>query len=49
MEPSFSEEDRSYAQLEAIFRTHVADLYRFIYRQVHTAQIPLKKTSSNPS
>ena len=35
MEPSFSEEDRRYAQLEVIFRTHFAGLYRYIYRQVH--------------
>ena len=45
MEPSFSEEDRSYAQLEAIFRTHVADLYRFIYRQVHHVVIAEDLTS----
>ncbi len=39
MEPSFSEEDRRDAQLEVIFRTHFADLYRYIYRQVNDAVI----------
>jgi RNA polymerase sigma factor (sigma-70 family) len=46
MEPSSSEEDRNYAQLEAIFRAHVADLYRYIYRQVHQAVIAEDLTSS---
>jgi ATP-dependent Clp protease ATP-binding subunit ClpA len=39
MEPSFSEEDRRDAQLDAIFRTHFADLYRYIYRQVNNVVI----------
>jgi DNA-directed RNA polymerase specialized sigma24 family protein len=46
MEPSFSEEDRRDAQLEAIFRTHFADLYRYIYRQVHHAVIAEDLTSA---
>jgi hypothetical protein len=46
MEPSFSEEDRRDAQLEAIFRTHVADLYRYIYRQIHNAVIAEDLTSA---
>ncbi len=46
MEPSFSEEDRRDAQLEAIFRTHFADLYRYIYRQVHHAIIAEDLTSA---
>jgi RNA polymerase sigma factor (sigma-70 family) len=46
VEPSSSEEDRNYAQLEAIFRAHVADLYRYIYRQVHQAVIAEDLTSS---
>ncbi len=46
MEPSFSEEDRRDAQLEAIFRTHVADLYRYIYRQVRHAVIAEDLTSA---
>src|SRR5260370_35201585 len=46
MEPSSSEEDRNYAQLEAIFRAHVADLYRYIYWQVHQAVIAEDLTSS---
>jgi RNA polymerase sigma factor (sigma-70 family) len=47
MEPSFSEEeDRRDAQLEVIFRTHVADLYRYIYRQVHHAVIAEDLTSA---
>jgi RNA polymerase sigma factor (sigma-70 family) len=46
MEPSFSEEDRRDAQLEAIFRTHVADLYRYIYQQVHHAVIAEDLTSA---
>ena len=39
MEPSFSEEDRRDAQLDSIFRTQVADLYRYIYRQVNNAVV----------
>ena len=46
MEPSFSEEDSRDAQLEAIYRTHVADLYRYIYRQVHQAVIAEDLTSA---
>jgi RNA polymerase sigma factor (sigma-70 family) len=46
MEPLPSEEDRNYTQLEAIFRAHVADLYRSIYRQVHQAVIAEDLTSS---
>lgn len=46
MEPSFSEEDRRDDQLEIIFRTHVADLYRYIYRQVHNAAIAEDLTSA---
>src|SRR5258708_6306922 len=46
MEPSFSEEDRRDAQLEAIFRTHFADLYRYIYRQGHHSIIAEDLTSA---
>lgn len=46
MEPSPPEDDRNSAQLEVIFRTHVADLYRYIYRQVHQAVIAEDLTSS---
>src|SRR5713226_3994950 len=46
MEPSFSEEDSRDAQMETIFRTHVADLYRYIYRQVHHAVIAEDLTSA---
>ncbi|GAC1349148.1 MAG: hypothetical protein NVSMB27_19540 [Ktedonobacteraceae bacterium] len=46
MEPSCSEEDSRAAQLEAIFRTHFADLYRYIYRQVHHAAIAEDLTSA---
>ena len=46
MEPSFSEEDRRDAHLEAIFRAHFADLYRYIYRQVHNAVIAEDLTSA---
>src|SRR5258707_9587710 len=46
MELSFSEEERRDAQLEAIFRTHFADLYRYIYRQVHHAIIAEDLTSA---
>lgn len=45
MEPSFQEEDGRDAQLEAIFRTHVADLYRYIYRQVKDAAVAEDLTS----
>jgi RNA polymerase sigma factor (sigma-70 family) len=46
MEPSCSEEDQRDTQLEAIFRTQAADLYRFIYRQVHQATIAEDLTSA---
>ena len=46
MEPLFSDEDRRDAQLEAIFRTHVADLYRYIYRQVKHAALAEDLTSA---
>ncbi|HZR42417.1 MAG TPA: sigma-70 family RNA polymerase sigma factor [Ktedonobacteraceae bacterium] len=46
MEHSFSGEDRRDAQLEAIFRTHFADLYRYIYRQVHHTVIAEDLTSA---
>src|SRR5579871_255225 len=46
MEPLFSDEDRRDAQLEAIFRTHFADLYRYIYRQVREAAIAEDLTSA---
>jgi len=46
MEPLFSEEDRRDAQLEIIFRTHVADLYRYIYRQVKHAALAEDLTST---
>ncbi len=46
MEPSFSEEDRRDAQLDAIFRTHFADLYRYIYRQVKHSVIAEDLTSA---
>jgi len=46
MEPSFSEEDRRDAQLETIFRTHFAELYRYIYRQVRHAAIAEDLTSA---
>jgi RNA polymerase sigma factor (sigma-70 family) len=45
MEPSSSEEDHKYAQLEAIFRAHFAELYRYVYRQVHQAVIAEDLTS----
>ncbi len=45
MEPSYSEEEMNNAQLEAIFRTHVTDLYRYIYRQVRHAIIAEDLTS----
>jgi RNA polymerase sigma factor (sigma-70 family) len=46
MEPSFSEEDSKDDQLDLIFRTHVAELYRYIYRQVHNAVIAEDLTSA---
>jgi RNA polymerase sigma factor (sigma-70 family) len=46
MESPFSEEDSRDAQLEAIYRIHVADLYRYIYRQVHQAVIAEDLTSA---
>ncbi len=46
MAPSFSEEDDGAAQFEAIFRAHVTDLYRYIYRQVHNAAIAEDLTSA---
>ncbi len=46
MGPLFSEEDGGDAQLEAIFRAHVTDLYRYIYRQVHNAAIAEDLTSA---
>src|SRR5262252_8276013 len=46
MEPSFSEEDTRDAQLEAIFRAQVADLYRYILRQVHEAALAEDLTSA---
>src|ERR1700680_1120469 len=46
MGPSCSEDDRRDAQLEAIFRTHFADLYRYIHRQVHHAAIAEDLTSA---
>ena len=45
MEPSFSEEEMNNARLEVIFRTHVTDLYRYIYRQVHHTIIAEDLTS----
>ncbi len=46
MESPFFEEDSRDDQLEAIFRTHVADLYRYIYRQVHNPVIAEDLTSA---
>lgn len=46
MESAFSEEDGRDAQLEAIFRTQFADLYRYIYRQVHNALVAEDLTSA---
>src|SRR5580700_7227142 len=46
VEPSPSEEDRRDTQLEAIFRTQVADLYRYIYQQVHHTVIAEDLTSA---
>jgi RNA polymerase sigma factor (sigma-70 family) len=45
VEPSDSEDMRD-AQLEAIFRTQAADLYRYIYRQVHQAVLAEDLTSA---
>src|SRR5579862_531950 len=46
MQPSFPEETGRDAQLEAIFRAQAADLYRFIYRQVHEAALAEDLTSA---
>jgi RNA polymerase sigma factor (sigma-70 family) len=46
MDPSSSEEDGNYARLDAIFRTHVAGLYRYIYRRVHNAVVADDLTSA---
>ena len=46
MEPLFSDEDGKDAQLEAIFRANVADLYRYIYRQVKHAALAEDLTSA---
>ncbi|HLX57772.1 MAG TPA: sigma factor, partial [Ktedonobacteraceae bacterium] len=46
MEPLYSEEDWRDAQLETIFRTQVADLYRYIYQQVHQTVIAEDLTSA---
>jgi RNA polymerase sigma factor (sigma-70 family) len=46
MESAFAEEGGRDAQLEAIFRTQVADLYRYIYRQVHHALVAEDLTSA---
>ena len=46
MDSSFSEEDSRDAQLEMIFRTHVADLYRYIYRQINDTVVAEDLTSA---
>ena len=46
MESGFSEEHARDAQLEAIFRTQFADLYRYIYRQVYNALVAEDLTSA---
>jgi RNA polymerase sigma factor (sigma-70 family) len=46
MESAFAEEGGRDTQLEAIFRTQFADLYRYIYRQVHHAQVAEDLTSA---
>src|SRR5579863_3369258 len=46
VEPLYSEEDWRDAQLETIFRTQVADLYRYIYQQVHQTVIAEDLTSA---
>jgi len=46
MQPLSSEEESRDVQLEAIFRTYVADLYRYIYRQVRHAVIAEDLTSA---
>lgn len=46
MESAFVEEDGRERQLEVIFRTHFADLYRYIYRQVHHALVAEDLTST---
>lgn len=46
MESSRGEDDRREAHLDAIFRTQAADLYRYIYRQVHQAALAEDLTSA---
>ena len=46
MESSQLEDNRREGQLDAIFRTQAADLYRFIYRQVHQAALAEDLTSA---
>jgi len=46
MESPRSEEDKRDAQLEAVFRSQAADLYRYIYRQVHQAAAAEDLTSA---
>jgi RNA polymerase sigma factor (sigma-70 family) len=46
VESSRAEDDRREAQLDAIFRTQAADLYRYIYRQVHQAALADDLTSA---
>lgn len=46
MEPVFSEGERRDAQLDAIFRAHVADLYHYIYRQVKHVAVAEDLTSA---
>jgi RNA polymerase sigma factor (sigma-70 family) len=43
---AFSEADGRYTLLEVIFRSHYADLYRYIHRQVHNAIIAEDLTSA---
>lgn len=46
MESAFAEEDGRERQLEAIFRTQFAGLYRYIYRQVHHPLVAEDLTSA---
>lgn len=46
MEPTSSEEEARDRQLEAIFRSQAADLYRYIYRQVRQAALAEDLTSA---